>query len=166
MISSYRKRGLIKPILFQKKGTKSSAFYTKDVIDKYYKLNGVTLRDTKGLLHESKVAKIFGLGDISKLRRLGKITSAGVGRYKNSFGHFYNKKVFRELDKIYPNLIKKLNKDLITTKSEFIINNNLLIKMQTLIKEKKLKKIGTTFLKARSLNVYNKKDFLKLVRFS
>ena len=124
-INRYRKKNIIEPVLFKKEKTVTTAYYSKDVVDQYYKYRGIIVRDTTGLFSESEVERKSGFGSLNKLRNKGKIKSIGIGVNKNNLAHYYNNKIFKELQKIYPDNIKRIKENMITTNSEFVVKNNL-----------------------------------------
>ena len=167
-INQYRKKNIIKPVLFKKEKTNTTAYYSKDVVDQYYKYRGITVRDTTGLFSESEVERKSGFGSLNKLRNKGKIKSIGIGVNKNNLAHYYNNKIFKELQKIYPDNIKRIKENMITTNSEFVVKNNLKKKINRFVRDKKLKPIGRFYSGKESykLNVFYKKDLMKLIKNS
>lgn len=102
-ISSYRKRGLIKPVGFgvvrggSSGSVRARPYYHPKQIKELRRKLGITLSSTKGLLHEHAFAKESRLTKIADYRKRGLINPMGWAFAGPNFSAFYHPQQIQEL---------------------------------------------------------------------
>ncbi len=96
-VSTYRKRGLIKPIGHGMSKSGVSAFYDRSQIGELKKALGITLDNTDGLLNESEFIRISGLTNFATFRNRGLIKPVGFALRNSGLVGFYHPHQIAEL---------------------------------------------------------------------
>jgi len=99
MITSYRKRGLIKPVGYALSSSGLGGFYRPSQIKELKKKLGITLESTKGLLNESEFIKASGFTNTGKYRKRGLIKPVGFAMSNTGLSGFYRPSQIKELKK-------------------------------------------------------------------
>jgi len=98
-ISSYRKKGLIKPVGYALNNSGVAPYYYPSQIKVLKKLLGITLDTTDGLLNEGQIRKESGLTNISKYRKQGMLKPVGYALNNSGVAPYYHPRQIKELKK-------------------------------------------------------------------